>query len=199
MGEDNPPIQDQGKDLGHNLHQYLRESIGKKILDSHAFRGDLTIVIAREEMRETFRFLKEDPKLDFNFLTDLTAVDYLGKKEPRFEVVYHLYSLRSKQRLRVKIPVPLEDPTLDSLTPLWKGANWLEREVWDMFGIRFRDHPNLKRILLYEEFQGHPLRKDYPVNQSQPLFEERKVDGTFVDQSSYNKLIQLKQKFASKP
>ncbi len=178
--------------------QYLRERFAGKILDSHAFRGDETVLISREGSREIFRFLKEDPKLDFNFLTDITAVDYLGKKEPRFEVVYHLYSMRAKQRLRVKIPVQAEDPAVDSLTPLWEGANWLEREVWDMFGIRFHGHPDLRRVLLYEEFQGHPLRKDYPVNQCQPLVPEREVKGTFVDLRSQNKLMQLKQKLAPK-
>lgn len=178
--------------------QYLRERFAGRILDSHAFRGDETVVIAREGLREIFSFLKEDAKLDFNFLTDITAVDYLGKKEPRFEVVYHLYSLRAKHRLRVKVPVPEQDPVVDSLVPLWKGANWLEREVWDMFGIRFREHPDLRRVLLYEEFQGHPLRKDYPVNQRQPLVSERELQGTFVDQRSDNKLLQLQQKSAAK-
>ena len=89
---------------------YLQQSLGGRILDSHAFRGDETIVITREGLLEIFRLLKEDPKLDFNFLTDITAVDYLGKKEPRFEVVYHFYSFRAKHRLRVKVGVPEEDP-----------------------------------------------------------------------------------------
>jgi NADH-quinone oxidoreductase subunit C len=186
MGEDRPNT------------EYLRKRFGERVLDAHAFRGDETVVIRREGLLEIFRFLKEDPQLDFNFLTDITAVDYLGKKEPRFEAVYHLYSFRAKHRLRVKVPVPEEDPVVDSLIPLWKGANWLEREVWDMFGIRFRGHPDLRRILLYEEFQGHPLRKDYPVNQCQPLVAERELEGTFVDLRSDNKLLQLKQKFAAK-
>lgn len=178
--------------------QYLRERFAGRILATHAFRGDETVVIPREGLREIFSFLKEDGKLDFNFLTDITAVDYLGKKEPRFEVVYHLYSLRARHRLRVKVPVPEQDPAVDSLVPLWKGANWLEREVWDMFGVRFNGHPDLRRVLLYEEFQGHPLRKDYPVNQRQPLAPERELQGTFVDQRSGNKLLQLQQKSASK-
>ncbi len=89
--------------------------------------------------------------------------------DDRFAVVYHFYSLEHKHRLRLVVPVPESDLEVDSLTPLWAGANWLEREVWDMFGIRFRGHPNLKRILMYEEFEGHPLRKDYPVNKRQPL------------------------------
>ena len=181
----------------HNI-RYLRDKFAGKVLDSHAHRGDETIIFPREGMLELFRFLQQDPRLQFDFLMDLTAVDYLGKKEPRFEVVYHLFSLRKNQRLRVKIPVPEEDTVVDTLTPLWKGANWLEREVWDLFGIRFRGHPDLRRILLYEEFQGHPLRKDYPVNQCQPLVPERDVEGTFVDERSGNKLIQLKQKFTTR-
>ena len=87
----------------------------------------------------------------------------------RFVVVYHFYSIPHKHRLRLVVPVEESEPEVDSLTPLWAGADWLEREVWDMFGIRFRGHPNLKRILMYESFEGHPLRKDYPVNKRQPL------------------------------
>jgi NADH-quinone oxidoreductase subunit C len=83
--------------------------------------------------------------------------------------VYHFYSLTHKHRLRLVVPLDDADGAVDSLTPLWAGANWLEREVWDMFGIRFNGHPDLKRILMYEEFEGHPLRKDYPVNKRQPL------------------------------
>jgi NADH-quinone oxidoreductase subunit C len=87
----------------------------------------------------------------------------------RFSVIYHFFSLPLKHRLRLEVPLEEDDPEVDSLTPLWGGADWLEREVWDMFGIRFRGHPNLKRILMYDEFVGHPLRKDYPVNRRQPL------------------------------
>ena len=89
--------------------------------------------------------------------------------ESRFAVVYHFFSLKHKHRLRLVVPLDETDIEVDSLTSLWAGANWLEREVWDMFGIRFRGHPDLKRILMYEEFEGHPLRKDYPVNKRQPL------------------------------
>jgi len=90
-------------------------------------------------------------------------------REARFAVVYHFYSVKHKHRLRLVVPVEEAEAELDSLTSLWPGADWLEREVWDMFGIRFRGHPNLKRILMYGEFEGHPLRKDYPVNKRQPL------------------------------
>jgi NADH-quinone oxidoreductase subunit C len=101
-------------------------------------------------------------------MMDLTGVDLLPAK-PRFQVVYHFYSLEKNHRIRVKAPVEEEDCVIDSITSLWAGANWFEREAWDLYGIRFRGHPDLRRILLYEEFQGHPLRKDYPINKRQPL------------------------------
>lgn len=115
-----------------------------------------------------YGFFKEDLRLAFNVLVDLTAVDYLERR-PRFEVVYHLLSMSGNRRLRVKILWDENIPGIDSVSGLWKSANWLEREVWDMFGIRFAGHPDLKRILLYEEFEGHPLRKDYPIRKRQPL------------------------------
>ena len=112
--------------------------------------------------------MRDDPRLRFNVLADLTAVDYLGRK-PRFDVVYNLLSVPRNDRVRIKVRVDDPNPTVDSVTDLWGIANWFEREVWDMFGIRFAGHPDLKRILLYEEFQGHPLRKDYPIRKRQPL------------------------------
>jgi NADH-quinone oxidoreductase subunit C len=142
------------------------------IAHRHATAGDATVVVDRAHALDVFRTLRDDPALAFNLLADLTAVDYLGRT-PRFEVVYHLYALALGHRLRVKIPVGEDDPRVPSLTGLWKGANWLEREVWDMFGIRFDGHPDLRRILMYPEFEGHPLRKDYPVAKRQPLTSER--------------------------
>jgi NADH-quinone oxidoreductase subunit C len=143
-----------------------------KVVETYSLHGNDTVVIRRDDAVEIFRTLRDDPTFAFNMLVDLTAVDFLGR-EPRFEVVYHLYSLTLNHRLRVKIRVPEDDATVPSVSSLWKSANWLEREVWDMFGIRFTDHPDLRRILMYEEFHGHPLRKDYPVNKRQPLVEER--------------------------
>lgn len=93
----------------------------------------------------------------------------VSNDEHRFEVVYHFYSTRYNRRIRVKVPLTAADPVVDSLTPLWEGANWFEREVWDMFGIRFTGHPDLRRLLMYGEFEGHPLRKNYPFNKRQPL------------------------------
>ena len=167
--------------------QRVQEKFSQEIIETHAFRGDETVIIRPGALRAVAQFLKETAELDFNFLMDLSAVDYLNfgdarlpsgekiggqgktKKEVRFEVVYHFYSLKQNQRLRLKVPVDDKNPEIDTLCDLWPSANWYEREVWDMFGIRFRGHPNLKRILMYEEFQGHALRKDYPFNKRQPL------------------------------
>ncbi len=143
----------------------LKERFEHIIEETHNFRGDETVVIKREGALEFFSYLKKD--LQFEFLMDVTAVDYKGR-EPRFEVVYHLYSFTNNNRLRVKIRVAESDPVVDSMVPIWSGANWFEREVYDMFGIKFRGHPDLRRILMYDEFQGHPLRKDYPLKKRQP-------------------------------
>jgi NADH-quinone oxidoreductase subunit C len=184
-------------EMSANL-QYIQEKLGPRVLETLLFRGDDVVILDRVGLRESFRFFKEDSTLGLGFLSDITAVDYWQKKEPRFEVVYQVASLRKRDRLRVRVPVPESEAVVESLTPLWKGANFLEREVWDLFGIRFSGHPDLRRILLYEEFQGHPLRKDYPVNLWQPRVPERKVDGTFVDERSRNKLLRLKQALRSK-
>lgn len=147
----------------------LREKFPGSVIDTHSHRGDDTAVIKRVDIVDVCRFLRDDADLSYNFLMDLTAVDYLGKKELRFEVVYHFYSFKKNERVRIKAAVPESDPSIDSISSLWSVANWLERECWDMFGIRFNGHPDLRRILLYEEFEGYPLRKDYPVDKRQPL------------------------------
>ena len=176
----------------------LQSKLPGKVVEVESTQGDPVVTLSPDGLLDSFRVLKEDSELGFNFLMDLTVVDYLGRKNPRFQVVYQLYSLGHNHCLRVKVPVSEDNPQVASLTPLWKTANWLEREAWDMFGIRFAGHPDLRRILLYEEFQGHPLRKDYPVNQVQPLVPERVVDGTFVDRASNDKLLQLQQRFGHK-
>jgi NADH-quinone oxidoreductase subunit C len=147
----------------------IKQRFSDTFIESHAQCGDETVLLKKEGIFSVLSFLKQEIDLDFNMLMDLTAVDYLGRPGSRFEVVYHLYSLRFNRRLRVKALVSEEDCELDSAACLWPAANWYEREVWDMFGIRFKGHPNLKRILMYEEFKGHALRKDYPVNKRQPL------------------------------
>jgi len=174
----------------------LHEILGAKILHSLRAQGDDVVILDRSGLRESFRSLRD--QMEFDFLSDITAVDYWQKKAPRFEVIYQMLSLKKRNRLRLRVPVPEEDPTVDSLTPLWQGANFLEREVWDLYGIRFNGHPDLRRILLYDEFQGHPLRKDYPVNLVQPRVPERPVDGTFVDERSRNKLLSLQKSLGRK-
>jgi NADH-quinone oxidoreductase subunit C len=146
----------------------LGERFGGDILETHSHRGDDTAVVPPEKIVEVSRFLREDPELDYDMLVDVTAVDYLPH-EPRFEVVYHYLSLEKLHRVRIKVRVSEASAEVPTLTGLWGCANWLEREVWDMFGIRFDGHPDLRRILMYEEFEGHPLRKDYPIRKRQPL------------------------------
>ncbi len=145
----------------------LKETFGDAIVATHSDFGDDTAVVRRERIVEVCTFLRDDPELLFDLAMDLTGVDYLGE-EPRFEVVYHLYSLEKKHRVRIKARIPEEDPEIDSVIPVWIGMDWYEREAYDMYGIVFRGHPNLKRILMYESFVGHPLRKDYPKAKRQP-------------------------------
>ena len=151
----------------HIVLQKLTGRFGHDIVSTHSDFGDDTALVRRERIVEICTFLRDDPDLRFDLAMDLTGVDYLGE-EPRFEVVYHLYSLEKKHRVRIKARVPEEDPVIDSVVPVWIGMDWFEREAYDMYGIIFRDHPNLKRILMYEAFEGHPLRKDYPKARRQP-------------------------------
>lgn len=198
--------------MAEGLTARVQASCPEQVLAARSFRGQETVVVRREGLLTVARLLRDDPDLAFDFLMDLSCVDYLtfgrfassrpslatpaplpyymtpkpdaetwerlpaarqagavSNAEYRFDVVYHFFSTRHGHRLRLRVPVALVDPRVDSLTGLWHTANWFEREVWDMFGIVFTGHPNLKRILMYEGFTGHPLRKDYPVNTRQPL------------------------------
>ena len=125
-------------------------------------REEMTIFVERGSIREACVILKEDAACPFNFLSDITCVDWYPA-EPRFEVVYHLLSIPKKERVRLKVWLNSASPVIESLTSLWPGANYFEREVFDLFGIRFTGHPYLRRILMPEDWEGHPLRKDYPV------------------------------------
>lgn len=144
----------------------IAESIKEKFPDSvrevSHFRGQVSVTVNREKVFEICLFLKEDISIDMNYLSDLCGVDY-NRKEFRFEVVYNLYSLKYNHRIRIKALVPEADPSIDSVVSIWRGANFHERETYDMFGIIFTGHPNLRRILLPEEWEGFPLRKDYPL------------------------------------
>ena len=137
-----------------------------------------TVLVPRDRLVESMTVLRDHPALQFSLLADLSAADYLPRA-PRFEVVYHLVCLgtpgfpssepSAPRRLRVKVAVPNDDPHVPTVTGVWPAAGWLEREVWDMFGVTFADRPDIKRILMYPEFAGHPLRKDYPIKKRQPL------------------------------
>jgi NADH-quinone oxidoreductase subunit C len=126
------------------------------------YRGETTIVVPRELLRATAQKCKEDPTLNFNLLSDATCADRFPI-EPRLELNYHLVSLPRRARIRLRTSVSAQHPVIDSLVPVWPGANWLEREIFDLFGIRFEGHPDLRRILLPEEFEGFPLRRDFPT------------------------------------
>jgi NADH-quinone oxidoreductase subunit C len=125
-------------------------------------RNELSVYVERTAIHEAARILRDDPELRFNFLSDVTCVDWYPA-EPRFEVVYHLLSISRKERVRLKVKLDGGEPRLESLTSLWPGANFFEREVFDLFGIHFEGHPYLRRIMMPEDWEGHPLRKDYPV------------------------------------
>lgn len=152
----------------------LKARLGEAIESSYVDAGCTFVVVRRDAILPACRFLRDEHS--FDLLADLTCIDWL-ERLPRFDVVYNLYSIANKTRLFLKAPVPVEEATIDSVTPLWNSANWFEREVWDMYGIRFTGHPDLRRILMYEEFQGHPLRKDYAIDERQPLIPENLPPG----------------------
>jgi len=140
--------------------QTLRARFADSIISVSGFRNEITVVVRKEDLTDICTFLKEN--LEYNLLEDVTAVDYPGKSR-RFMMVYHLYSIPKKDRLRLKASLDESDPCIDSLVPVWKTANWLEREVFDLFGITFNNHPDLRRILMPADWVGHPLLKDYPL------------------------------------
>jgi NADH-quinone oxidoreductase subunit C len=125
-------------------------------------RGELTVWLDRSSIREACAMLKAAGNTGFEFLVDVTCVDWYPS-EPRFEVVYHLLSMPRKDRVRLKVRVPGDEASVESITPVWPAADFFEREVFDLFGVRFSGHPHLRRIMMPEDWDGHPLRKDYPV------------------------------------
>jgi NADH-quinone oxidoreductase subunit C len=137
----------------------IQASLPDALLDAKFDRNELTLKIARQHIRAVASMVQ---KSGYNFLEDVTCVDYYPI-EPRFQVIYHILSHRLKSRVRLAAPVDSVDLEIDSITPLWPSADFFEREVFDLFGIRFAGHPNMRRIMMPDEWQGHPLRKDYPV------------------------------------
>ncbi len=165
--------------MSKRVLERLREQFGAAIVETHSQHGDDTAVVDAARWKEIARFLRDDERCAMDHFIDLTAVDYAGRRAPwsgaepdgsslRFEVVLHVRSLDKLHRVRLKARVG-EPPTIDSLCEVWAGANWFERECFDMFGVAFAGHPDLRRILMYEEFVGYPLRKDYPAQKTQPL------------------------------
>lgn len=168
---------EQGK---ANKVDVLRESLvavcGELVQELAIELGDLVVKVQPAALAAVLKSCKESPQLAFEMLIDVTAVDWLDSREKRYEVVYQLLSITKKHRLTIKVALGEDQPQVVTATTFWKGANFLEREVWDMFGIRFEGHPDLRRILMYDEFVGHPLRKDYPVQGKQPRVQLRSAE-----------------------
>jgi len=146
----------------HPDAEKVKERFGETVLDYHDFRNQATLTVDPEGVFEIMKFLRDES--GFEYLVDVTSVDYEDTKPlGRFAVVYHLCRMATGKRLRLKAFLPAEDPVVDSVTSLWKAADWAEREVYDLMGITFRNHPDLRRIMLPDSFEDHPLRKEYPV------------------------------------
>ena len=139
----------------------IKERFPDATLETIVFRGEVTHVVKKENLLDICRFIKSEKDLKMDWLSDVVGVDY-HPREPRFEVVYHLYSITNKLRLRLKVRVA-DGESVPTVTGMWRTANWAEREAYDMFGIKFEGHPDLRRIYMAEDWEGHPLRKDYPL------------------------------------
>jgi NADH/F420H2 dehydrogenase subunit C len=158
----------QSKSPAEQLLEVLKSLCAGALREAVVERGDVVVCVSADQVSSVLKSCKESPQTDFAMLIDITAVDWMDSRPERFEVVYQLLSISKRARLTIKVPLSEDKPEIASATSLWNGANFLEREVWDMFGIKFVGHPDLRRILMYEEFVGHPLRKDYPVQGKQP-------------------------------
>lgn len=176
--------------MAEKLIKLVEKNFEDEVLDSHSERGQDTVAVDADSVAEVIDFLKHDDAAKMDYLRFITGVDY-DKRIPRFEVVYVLYSTEHKHMLTVRVPVDEDDCTVPTISHVYEGAGWQEREVWDMYGIVFDGHPDLRRVLNYEEFEGHPLRKDYPKQQGQPRVEliDRERDSveefeTFVKNST---------------
>ena len=147
----------------NDIAEKIKEKFADQVVEVVEFRDQVSVIVKRDQILSILKFLHDDPLLSLNHLQDLTAVDYSKKKEIRFEVVYNLYSIRHRHKIRLRAQVPENDTKIDSVVPIWSGANWHERECYDMFGITFTGHPDLKRILNVEYLDFFPLRKEYPL------------------------------------
>jgi NADH-quinone oxidoreductase subunit C len=159
------PLKDQ---VGSPLISALRETHADAIAEVIQAFGEITIVVPRERVVELCEYLKTAPQFGFNMLADICGVDRGPEEDPRFEVNYHLFSTTKFHRLRLKVVLSEEDASVPTVTGVWRTANWHERETFDMFGVRFEGHPDLRRILLPDDWQGHALRKDFPLRGYEP-------------------------------
>tara|TARA_B100000315_G_C14391722_1_gene502300 strand:- start:174 stop:719 length:546 start_codon:yes stop_codon:yes gene_type:complete len=156
---------EQHRDTDSKVVQDMKEKFPEALLGTMVAHGEETVLIDRAHIYAILDYLRNDDSHQYNYLSDLSAVDRLYLDDDvRFAVVYHLYSHQSGQRLRIKVPVPESDAHLASASAIWPAANWLEREVYDMYGITFDNHPDLRRLLMPDDFNAHPLRKDYPLH-----------------------------------
>ncbi len=153
--------------MAKKLIKFVEKHFADDVIDSHSRLGNDTVIIEKERLPEIVEKLRDDEKTQMDFLRAITCVDYLHRV-PRFEVVYVLYSMEKKHMLTLRVVVDEQDCTVPTLSHLYGCAGWNEREVYDMYGVEFDGHPDLRRVLLYEEFEGHPLRKDYDKQASQP-------------------------------
>lgn len=165
--------------MEEKVRGFLKDNFEGALLEEDDFRGDLSFRVDPDAVVDICRALLDDAGLEVRYLADLTCVDWLGHPEEekgRFEVVYNLYSIPHKFRFFLKVRLDGDRPVIASLTDLWPGANWMEREVFDMFGVTFEGHPNLTKILTPDDLEGHPLRRDFPLTWEQPQFSFNRDD-----------------------
>lgn len=174
------------------IAEQIKDRYPSEVREIREFRGQVSVIVRKDRIREIMRHLHDAPEFHFDFLEDLCGVDYLGKKEPRFEVVYHLLSLRHSHAVRIRAEVPEDDCAIDSVVSVWAGADWHERECFDMYGVTFTDHPDPRRILLPEDWDGHPLRKDYPLKADLGEREWKGLAGV-IETSEKNKAYETKE------
>ncbi len=145
-----------------NITSKIKEKFGESVLEITEFRGDVSLSVTPNKIVEIAEFLKNDEDLQFVMCKDVTAIDWATRKN-RFTIVYHVYSFKNNFNLRIKATISEDPPVIDSVTSVWRSANWYERETYDMYGINFRNHPDLRRMYMPEGFEYHPLRKEFPV------------------------------------
>jgi len=155
------------------LRDFLQNNFSDSLIKEDKFRGDISFYVKKEALFNICQTLQENTELDFKLLADITSVDWLNhanERDGRFEIVYNLYSIKNKYRFFIKVLLKDENPEIDSVVDIWAGANWMEREVYDMMGIKFIGHPDMRKIITSDDLVGHPLRRDFPLTWEQPKF-----------------------------